>query len=238
MIRCLIVDDENAAIEIITHYINKVPFLKLINSTNSPVAAIDMVNEQKIDLVFLDIQMPEMNGLDFVRAINGKASIILATAYIEYALDGYELDVIDYLLKPIPFSRFMKAVHKATEVISTNKNNALVENDHIYVQTESKGKLLRIDFPSIDYIESLKNYVAIYRGREKILVLMSLKELENILPKAHFMRIHKSYIISMNKIKSIESNHAHLIEVDKAIPFGDSYKSLFLEAIKNKVVNK
>lgn len=238
MIRCLIVDDENAAIEIITHYISKVPFLQLMDSANSSVKAINMVNELKIDLIFLDIQMPEMNGIDFIRAINGKAKVILVTAFSEYALEGYELDVIDYLLKPISFPRFMKAVQKAAGIISVNRNDTSVEEDHIYVQTESKGKLLKIDFSSIDYIEGLKNFVAIYRGKEKILVFMSLKEIEGVLPKTQFMRIQKSFIISLTKIRSIEANHAYLLGIDTPIPFGDAYKALFLEVIKDKVINK
>jgi two-component system, LytTR family, response regulator len=238
MIRCLIVDDENSAIEIIAHHVSKVPFLELIDISTSSVKALKMVNELNIDLIFLDVHMPEMNGIDFARAIHGKAKVILITGYSQYALDGYELNVVDYLLKPISFPRFMMAVTKANEMISANRNEAVVKDDHIFVQIDSKGKFVRIDFSSISYIESLKNYVAIYRGREKIMVSMGISEWENVLPKAHFIRIHKSYIISMNKIQLIESNQAYLHEIDKPIPFGGVYKPVFLEAIKNKVINK
>lgn len=240
MIQCLIIDDESAAIEILVHHIRKVPFLHLVKTTQNPIEGIQLINENKIDLVFLDIRMPEMNGLDFIRIIEGKSKVIFTTAHAEYALDGFELDVIDYLLKPISFPRFMKAVHKATNVISMNiigKEEAYVGDDYIYVKTETKGKLLKIEFAAISYIESLKNYVAIHWGNEKILVLISLKELEQVLPKPRFMRIHKSYIISTERIRVIEANHAFLNGVDIPIPFGDAYKLLFLEIIKKKVIN-
>lgn len=239
MIQCLIIDDEKAAIEILVHHISKTPFLSLVTTTTSAIEGINIINEKKIDLVFLDIRMPDMTGIDFIKATHGKCKIILTTAFAEYAIEGFDLDVIDYLLKPIPLPRFLKAVQKAVGVISMSnatKNEAYVEGDHVYVKTELKGKLLKIEFSEIDYIESIKNYVAIHRGPEKTLVLISLKDLEDILPRPRFMRIHKSYIIATEKIRAIEANQAILKGTGTPIPFGDSYKGEFYERIKDRLI--
>src|SRR5829696_6569231 len=165
MINCIIVDDEQHAIDILLHYINQTPYLHLEGSTNNPIEALEMVNTKNIDLVFLDIQMPELSGIDFARAVSGKVKIILTTAYSEFALESYELDVVDYLLKPIRLPRFLTAVQKAVSQVNTshaiieNSSQETTEDDYIFVKTESKGKLLKINLADIDYIESMKNYV-------------------------------------------------------------------------------
>src|SRR5829696_2254452 len=143
MIQCLIVDDEQHAIDILMHYVQQTPYLHLVAATTNPIEALQIVVAQKVDLVFLDIQMPELSGIDFIKAINGKAKIILTTAYSEFALEGYELDVIDYLLKPVRFPRFLQAVQKAMKLINENEPNLPhpgEEGDYIFVKTESKGK--------------------------------------------------------------------------------------------------
>lgn len=242
MIACLIVDDEQHAIDILKHYIGQTPFLHLAASTTSPIEALQVVAEQAIELVFLDIQMPELSGIDFIKAIHGKAKVILTTAYSEFALESYELDVVDYLLKPIRFPRFLQAVQK---VADTNKDSdthpSLTSgpeeaDDYIFVKTESKGKLLKINLADIDYIEGMKNYVAMHCGEKKTLVYTSMKELEERLPHKQFLRVHKSFIISIAKITGIEGNLLRLKNVKDEILIGESYKADLMEIIRNKMI--
>jgi len=239
MIRCLVVDDEQHAIDIITHYISQTSYLELVSSTTNPVAALQTVVTENIDLVFLDIQMPELSGIDFVKAINGKAKVILTTAYSEFAIEGFELDVVDYLLKPIRFARFLTAVQKAVKDVNEKTSDADIsaEGDYIFVKTESKGKLLKINLADIEYIEGMKNYVAIYRGGQKTLVYTNLKDLVNHLPARQFVRVHKSFIIPINRITGIEGNHILLKNVSAEILIGENYKSDLMEIIRNKMIS-
>ncbi len=237
MMNCIIVDDEQHAIDILVHYVSQVPHLNLVSTSTNPMEALQTVASQKIDLVFLDVQMPELSGIDFIKAINGKAKVILTTAYSEFALEGYDLDVVDYLLKPIRFPRFLQAVQKATALTETNTPQPTQEeDDYIFVKTESKGKYLKINLADIDYVEGMKNYVAIHCGTKKTLVLTSMKELEERLPKNQFMRIHKSFIIAINRITGIEGNQVLLKDVNAEILIGDSYKPELMELVKNKMI--
>lgn len=239
MIRCLVVDDEQHAIDIITHYISQTSYLELVSSTTNPVAALQTVVTENIDLVFLDVQMPELSGIDFVKAINGKAKVILTTAYSEFAIEGFELDVVDYLLKPIRFARFLTAVQKAVKDITEKapETESSTDEDYIFVKTESKGKLLKINLADIEYIEGMKNYVAIYRGGQKTLVYTNLKDLVNHLPARQFIRVHKSFIIPINRITGIEGNHILLKNVPAEILIGENYKADLMEIIRNKMIS-
>ncbi|HYH15005.1 MAG TPA: LytTR family DNA-binding domain-containing protein, partial [Flavisolibacter sp.] len=228
MISCIIVDDEQHAIDILVHYVNQTPYLQLVGSTTNPLEALQLVNTQKADLVFLDIQMPELSGIDFIKAIQGKARVILTTAYSEFALESYELDVVDYLLKPIRFPRFLQATQKALKELGDQREEGEkepLEDDYIFVKTELKGKLLKINLDDIDYIEGMKNYVAIYRGGQKTMVLTSMKELEERLPQKQFMRVHKSFIIPLAKITGIEGNLLRIKDVAADIQIGENYKA-------------
>lgn len=240
MISCIIVDDEQHAIDILVHYVKQTPQLQLVASTTNPVEALQIVSAQHVELVFLDIQMPELSGMDFIKSIRGKARVILTTAYSEFALESYELDVVDYLLKPIRLARFLQAVQKAAREIEENNpdHHPAVESgdDYIFVKTESKGKLLKIDLNEIDYIEGMKNYVAIYCGGKKTLVYTSMKDLEERLPRKHFLRVHKSFIIPVARITGIEGNVLHLRNVGVEILIGDSYKADLMEIIRNKMI--
>lgn len=239
MINCLIVDDEQHAIDILKHYIGQTPFLQLAASTTNPIEALQLVNEQNIELIFLDIQMPELSGLDFIKAIQGRAAVILTTAYSEFALESYELDVVDYLLKPIRFPRFLQAVQKVAKENAEPAAEAVseeVEDDYIFVKTESKGKLLKINLADIDYIEGMKNYVAIHCGDKKTLVYTSMKELEERLPHKGFLRVHKSFIIPIAKITGIEGNLLRLKNVTSEILIGESYKADLMEMIRGKMI--
>jgi DNA-binding LytR/AlgR family response regulator len=236
MINCIIVDDEQHAIDILVHYVGQVPHLNLVGTTTNPMEALPMVSSQKVDLVFLDVQMPELSGIDFIKAIKGKAKVILTTAYSEFALEGYELDVVDYLLKPIRFTRFLQAVQKVATQAEQATPTVQDDDDYIFVKTESKGKFLKINLADIDYIEGMKNYVAIHCGAKKTLVLTSMKELEERLSKQQFMRVHKSFIIPINKITGIEGNQVLLKGVNAEILIGDSYKPELMEMVKNKMI--
>src|SRR5215213_3362928 len=245
MINCIIIDDEQHAVDILVHYVKQTPHLNLVATTTNPIEALQTVATQKIDLIFLDIQMPELSGMDFIKAIHGKAKVILTTAYSEFALESYELDVVDYLLKPIRLPRFLQAVQKATkELEDPRTENAStapaqsegVAGDYIFVKTESKGKLLKINLQDIDYIEGMKNYVAFYRSGQKTLVYTSMKEIEERLPQKQFIRVHKSFIIPIAKITGIEGNLLRLKGVTAEIMIGESYKADLMVIIRNKMI--
>lgn len=238
MINCIIVDDEQHAIDILVHYVKQTPHLNLVASFTNPIEALQLLGRQKIDLVFLDIQMPELSGIDFIKAIHGKSKVILTTAYSEFALEGYELYVVDYLMKPIRLPRFLAAVQKAVQQINTGNETSpeTAEDDYIFVKTESKGKLLRINLADIDFIESMKNYMAIHRGGQKTLVYTSMKELEERLPRKQFIRVHKSFIIPVSRITGIEGNLVRLKNVTAEILIGENYKAELMEIIRGKMI--
>jgi DNA-binding LytR/AlgR family response regulator len=238
MITCIIVDDEQHAIDILEHYIKQTPHLQLAGSFSNPIEALQLLGQQKVDLVFLDIQMPELSGIDFIKAIHGKSKVILTTAYSEFALEGYELYVVDYLLKPIRLPRFLAAVQKAAEQIERSNQPAVTaaDDDYIFVKTESKGKLLKINLAEIDFIESMKNYVVIHRGGQKTLVYTTMKELEERLPQKQFIRVHKSFIIPVSRISGIEGNLVRIKNVSAEILIGENYKAALMEIIRGKMI--
>ena len=236
MINCLVVDDEQHALDILVHYIGQTPILNLVLATTNPIEAMQLVATQKIDIVFLDVHMPEISGIDFIKAINGKARVILTTAYSEFALEGYELDVIDYLLKPIRLARFLAAVQKAVKVVKDEPAEATDDDDYIFVKTESKGKLLKINLDDIDYIEAMKNYVAFHCGGTKTLVYASMKEIEDRLPSRQFIRVHKSFIIRIDRISGIEGNCVMLKGIKADVMIGENYKNALMERVRGKLL--
>lgn len=244
MIRCLVVDDEPLALHVLEDYIAKVPFLQLVKATTNPIEALTLVQQGAADLVLLDVQMPELTGLQFLRIANGRAKVILTTAYPQYALEGYELDVIDYLLKPIAFDRFFKAVQKAQGMIEpavkqvAKEEPALVAyddflSDFIFVKTEHK--IQKVYLNDIKFIEGLKDYISIFTPAERIITLQGMKKMEEALPERHFIRVHKSYIVSLSKIDSIERSRIFI--GDKVIPIGDTYRDDFFAMIEDKNIN-
>jgi two-component system LytT family response regulator len=239
MINCMIVDDEQHAIDTLVHHVKQTPFLSLVETSTSPMEALHIVSTKKIDLLFLDIHMPEISGLDFIRAMQGKTKVILTTAYSEFAMEGFDLDVVDYLLKPISLPRFLRAVQRAVNLITLanpNINEEPLEDDYIFVKTESKGKMLKINLREIDYIEGMKNYVAIYHNNQKTMALLNMKDLQDRLPRKNFMRVHKSFIVSLRKITAVEGNLIHLANTKAEILLGDTYRADFLETMKNKLL--
>lgn len=244
MINCLIIDDEDHAIDILKKYVDKTPILHLVASTVNPVYGLEILNSEKIDLIFLDIQMPEISGLDFIKAIKGNYKVIITTAYSDYALEGFDLDVVDYLLKPIPFPRFLKAVQKAADRIISREtseqlhlvNDSYVENDFILIKNEVRGKLLKINLNEIDYIEGMKNYVAFHHNGIRTLALLNMKNMEERLPKKNFIRVHKSYIIAIHKIKAIEGSLIILHNIKAEILLSETYKASFNDAMKLRLL--
>lgn len=236
--KCIIVDDEPLALEILSDYVSKTNGLELVNTYTNPIEAFASIEKDKIQLIFLDVQMPELTGIQFMKLLGNKAKVILTTAYPEYALDGYEHNIVDYLLKPISFERFQKGVLKMgsfTEVLTFSESKIRSSEDqnnleHIFVKTEHK--IVRVDLNDILYIEGLKDYISIYTPNERILTLMNMKKVEELLPSKRFIRVHKSYIIAIDKIKSIEKNRIYIEE--QGIPIGDTYKDEFYIRLEGK----
>lgn len=224
-IKCIIVDDEPLAVSLIGSYVEKVPFLELVFSTENPIEALEFIQKNEAELVFLDIQMPELTGINFMKIVGDKMKYILATAYSEYALEGYEHNVVDYLLKPISFDRFNKSILKAKERFPLDETK---ENSHFFVK--SSGQQYRINFNEILYVESIKDYVNIKTETQEYIVLDTLKSLENHLPE-NFARVHKSFILNIDKVKSIGLKKVILIS-ENEVPIGEIYKLNLLEKLK------
>lgn len=237
MINCIVIDDEQHAIDLLTHHIQQTPFLNLLYSTTDPVEGLQLLHLHKIDLIFLDVQMPTMTGIDFIKAINGKSKVILTTAYSEYAMEGFENEVVDYLLKPISFARFIKGAQRALALIQPAATTAKEDSDFIFVKTEQKGKLIKINIRDILFIEGLKNYVKIHtRQGEGIIALLNMKDLEERLRAGDFTRTHKSFLLATGYIKMIEGNTVHLEHTAEIVPVGDSYKEAFMSLMKEKIM--
>jgi DNA-binding LytR/AlgR family response regulator len=241
MIRCIAIDDEKLALDLIEDDILKVPFLQLVKKCRSGIEAMDVLQSEKIDLLFLDIQMPDISGIQFLKSLLHKPLVIFTTAYEKYALEGFELDVVDYLLKPYSFERFLKAVNKAQDhlsILEKNQSQNVTEeisfsNQFIFVKSDYK--LVKIEIAEIQYIESLKDYVKIVVGGKPIVTLSSMKAIEEKLTTPDFLRVHRSFMVNIRKIQYIHRNF--VMVGDKEIPIGDNYKESFLQAInqKNKI---
>ena len=241
MIRCIAIDDENLALELIEDDIRKVPFLELVKTCRSGFEAMEVLQNEKIDLLFLDVQMPDISGIQFLKSLANKPLVIFTTAYEKYALEGFELDVIDYLLKPYSFERFLKAVNKAREYFSiTGKVQSLepeeaAQSASNYFFVKSDYKLVKIEIGEILYIESLKDYIKIYTGDKPVLTLSSMKAIEERLPSSDFIRVHRGFIVNIGKIQYIQRNF--ITVENKEIPIGENYREAFLKAInQNKMI--
>lgn len=227
--RCIVVDDEPLAVSLLAGYAKKTPSLVLEKTFTNPIEALHYVNESAVDVVFLDVQMPEINGIQLMKILGNKTRIILTTAYPEFALDGFEYDAIDYLLKPISFERFQAAVEKMKTRIVPQLPSPPTQ-DFIFVKSEHR--LLKIMLSEILYFEGLRDYVAIHlMGKKKILTLQSMKSFEESLPSQKFMRIHKSYLIALDKIEFIERSRVYI--AGNPLPVGDGYKEQFMTRVGN-----
>ena len=224
--KCLALDDEPLALEIIADFAAKAPVPMQLKTFENAALALKYLQEETVDLIFLDIKMPDITGIQFLKSLKHPPMVIFTTAYEEYALDGFELDVVDYLLKPIPFERFMKAVIRAQEYLSVLQPRT-ADTDYIFVKTEYK--IIKINLEDILYIEALKDYIKIYTAHQPVLTLKSLKSFESRLPKDKFMRVHRSYLVAMNKINSVERNTVMI--ANQSIPISEGYRDRFYDVI-------
>ncbi len=234
-IRCLIIDDEPLAQRVIERYAEDVPFLEIVKKCNSAIEAIDVLHHHEVDLLFLDINMPRLSGMDFLRTLKSPPRVIITTAYAEYAIQGYELDVVDYLMKPFSFERFYKAVQKVAELmkgrtgrIAETREPERAEEPFIFVK--SSKKTYKVNLSDILYIEALGDYVKIFTTDRMIISYQSLKNIETLLPATQFPRIHKSFIIALSRIDLIEGNQVRIR--DRMIPVGINFKAEFDRLIR------
>ena len=236
IIKCAIVDDEPLAVELLASYAKKIPFLELCGKYSNATDALHGITEQPVDLLFLDIQMPELNGLELSKMIPETTRVVFTTAFNQYAVDGFRVNALDYLLKPISYADFLDASNKALQwfqlVQQQGEPAAAEEIKSIFVKSEYK--LLQINLDDIRYIEGLKDYVKIYteQSPHPILSLMNMKAIEQMLPASRFIRVHRSFIVQKSKIREIERNR--IVFGNVYIPIGDSYKQAFQDFINNK----
>ena len=238
-IRCAVVDDEPLALGLMASYVKKTPFLELVGSYSSAIQAMNELPNHPADLLFLDIQMPELNGLDFSRMVPPQTRVVFTTAFDQYAIDGYRVNALDYLLKPISYPNFLQAAQKAQEwfkLVEQGQQGAVEEVQSIFVKSEYKQVQVMLD--DILYIEGLKDYIKIYEeGHEKpLLSLMSMKNMEEMLPSQRFMRVHRSYIVQKSKIRVVE--HNRIVFGKTYIPVGDSYKDDFQAFLNERSLGK
>jgi DNA-binding LytR/AlgR family response regulator len=233
-INCLILDDEPNALDVLGHYIGKVFFLNLVRKCEHAIEAMQILEENNIDLLFLDISMPDIDGLQFLKSIKSRPLVIFTTGYPEYALDGYDFDIVDFLLKPFDFERFLKAVNKANNLIlKTSRIPVVQPKTQQYIFIKADYKLMKINVDDILFVEGLKDYIKIYTRQKLYLTLMSMTAIEEKLPSDEFFRLHRSYIISLSKIDSI-SRHRVIIG-EKFIPISLPYREKFYLIIDKSV---
>ena len=234
MIRCLIIDDEPLAIEVIKMHLSQLPELELVATFNNPIEAIEKLKNDVIDLIFLDIEMPLLSGIDFIKTIPNVPKVIFTTAYRNYAIESYELDVVDYLLKPISFSRFFKAINKFKTLVelpisAMSASEEVITNDHIYVNVNKK--FIKIKFADILFIESIKDYIRIHLPDKSIVTKDAISNFEEKLP-SEFLRTHRSFIVNTMKITAFTKVDVEI--GDKEIPIGSSYKDDVIRFLKDE----
>ncbi|MBI9039214.1 MAG: response regulator transcription factor [Bacteroidales bacterium] len=234
MIRCITIDDEPLALKQMADYIKKTPFLELSGQFESALQAISFLHENEVDLMFVDINMPDLSGMDFVKSLNISPKVIFTTAYSEYAIEGFRVDAIDYLLKPIAYSDFLKASEKARErFFSIMPENTQINIDEKFLFIKSEYKILRINLSEIKYIEGMREYIRIFiEAKKPVMALMSMKKMEEFLPDKDFMRVHRSFIVNLSKITTIERNRI-IFDEDVYIPVSEQYKPKFQEFLND-----
>ncbi len=239
--KCIIIDDEPLALNIIKSYCDDMGNIEVIGTFTNAIEALELLRKQSVDLVFSDIEMPQISGIDFIKSMDKRPLFIFTTAYPQYALEGFELNAVDYLVKPIPFPRFIKAVNRARELISLKKNppaqlniapafGTAPQETRNYIFVKSEYDNVKLSLEDIKYIQGLKDYLKIHVNTNKpVLTLMSFKEIQNLLPTNNFLRVHRSFIVNVNKIDSIQ--RSKIVIDDVRIPIGESYKSEFFSRI-------
>ncbi len=226
-ISCIAIDDEPLALDKIKEFVKKVDFLNLLKSFSDPVEALGFLKEQTVDLIFLDIQMDKLTGIEFMENVKPDARVIITTAHNQYALKGYDLQVQDYLLKPFPFERFLKAVNNAAEHIKLTRKNLQTDKESLFVKSGMVLKQIRFD--DILYIEGMKDYLSIWTKEGRTMTLMNFTNILNLLPEKDFIRIHRSFIVPISKIEEISKNRVKISK--QLIPIGETYKSIVNEKL-------
>jgi len=236
-IKCLAIDDEPLALQQISSYIDKTPFLEKVALCHSAFEALEFLSNNEVDLMFVDINMPDINGMDFVKSLEQKPQVIFTTAYSEYAFEGFKVDAIDYILKPIGYEVFLKSANKAKTWFELNrKQNETIQTTPDYLFVKSEYKLIRILLSEIKYIESANEYIQIHLINDKpVTTLVRLKAIEELLPKDKFMRVHRSFIVNLDRIKVIEHNRI-VFDQKVLIPIGEQYKNNFQEFIDKNFI--
>lgn len=238
-INCLAIDDEPLALDVIADHAGKVPYLHLKGKTRNAFEAIELIEKGSVDLVFLDIQMPELTGFELLHSLTKKPLVVFTTAYPNFALESYEIDAVDYLVKPIPFNRFLKAVNKVKQRLSPSSSLVTipsevgnVEDSQEYIFVKSEYKTVKIFLHEIIFIESMKEYVAFHLKDRKVLSLLSLSSVEEALNREKFVRVHRSFIVALDKIDSLERNLIRL--GNTSITVGENYRDLFHSIVEHK----
>ena len=237
-IKTLIVDDEPLALDILETFIAKMPNLELVARCNNALEGIEALKNHEVDLMFLDIKMPQITGIEFLRSLRNPPAVVFTTAFPDFALEGFELDAVDYLLKPISMDRFMKAVSKATERITIRKQGTdtieEIGDDYFFVKADKK--LIKVNFSDIIYIEGLKDYVIIRQENSRVIALQTMKSLEDKLHSSNFRRVHRSYIVNLGKVLALDGNTLEVMEKGqvKVIPIGKNYRDELLDMINEK----
>jgi len=233
---CYVIDDEEHAIDTLVNYINKFPGLNLVGTSINPLKAIDdITSSNEVDIVFLDVDMPEISGLDVADIISPHAAVIFTTAYPNYAVQAFEKNGSDFLLKPISFERFTKSVTKVQNLIRTKKTSENHPDEHFFINPGIKGRIIQLSYSEIIYVEGLKNYVVLYTIDNKHITYLSMREIEKLLPVSRFTRIHKSYIVNIEKIKSIDGNNV-ILSPSIELPVGISFKESFIHLINSRTL--
>jgi two-component system, LytTR family, response regulator len=234
VITCIAIDDEPLALQQLVGYINKTSFLKLEKSFSNAVKALEYLNDNQVDLMFVDINMPDLSGIDFVKSLTDPAKIIFTTAYREFALEGFLVDAADYIVKPIGYSEFLKAVNKTKKRYFTNQEEgSTIKTNDQFLFIKSEYKIVRIDFNNIRYIEGMRDYIRIHLESQKpVMSLMGIKKLMEHLPTEKFMQVHRSFIVNLEKITTIERNRI-IFDTNVYIPVSDQYKEVFQKFLDN-----
>ena len=222
-IKCVIIDDEPLAIKVVENHLKEFQNFEVIETFNNPIEALSLLEKGNVDALFLDINMPKMNGLDFIKTLNSKMNVVITSAYREYAVESFDLNVLDYLVKPIPFNRFLKTINKITQQVYLQKGIQKEEDssNESFIFLKVDKKLIKIKFEDILYVESLKDYIKVFTTSGNYLVHKSLTSMTEELPDSNFIRIHRSYTIAIDKVKSVEGN---LVEIATTkIPIGRKY---------------
>jgi two-component system, LytTR family, response regulator len=230
IIKCIAVDDEPLALDILKDYISQVPFLRLMKTFNNGISVIEYLASNNIDLIFLDIEMGGLSGTQLLKTLQKKPNVIMTTAYRNYAVDAFDLNVTDYLLKPFSFERFLKAVEKSYNLLNKEQKHS-ASNSEVkdYFFVKSNYKMLKVNFDDILYIEGLSEYIKIKTKTANIITLQSFKNIEKTLPESRFIRIHKSYMVSLSKIDSIQGQYVKI--ANKELPIGEKYRKKFFSII-------